>query len=90
MKFSSNVWAGIINPYLVGSYIIEETLSSQKCIEFLRDQFPTLLDDIIPYAIRRRRAVPARWSTTTLNKRGEGLAKRNFLRTLDRPKRVNC
>ena len=41
-----NVWCGIIGDKLIGPYFIEGNLNGEKYANFLRNQFPVLLEDL--------------------------------------------
>lgn len=51
VKFSVNVWAGVIGNFLVGPYILPNRLNSPTYLVFLRDILPELLEDV-PIQIR--------------------------------------
>lgn len=53
VRFSVNVWAGIINDSLIGPYILPERLNGQTYLIFLQDVLPELLEDL-PINIRRQ------------------------------------
>lgn len=46
VRFSINVWVGILNDTLLGPYILPNRLSAQSYIVFLRDVLPDLLQDV--------------------------------------------
>lgn len=52
-RWSVNVWGGIMGPYLIGPYFFEEHLNGILFLDFLRNQFPILLEDI-PLDIRAK------------------------------------
>jgi hypothetical protein len=52
VKFSVNVWAGIVNDQLIGPYILPNRLNGQRYLIFLQDVLPELLEDV-PMAIRQ-------------------------------------
>lgn len=51
-KFSLNVWAGIIDDHLIGPHFFPPRLNGEVYLNFLRDDLPSLLDDV-PLQIRR-------------------------------------
>ncbi|XP_066590841.1 histone-lysine N-methyltransferase SETMAR-like [Prorops nasuta] len=51
-RFSINVWAGIIDDYIVGPYLLPSRLTGNMYVEFLEETLPQLLEDI-PLSIRR-------------------------------------
>lgn len=51
-KFSVNVWAGILDNYLIGPYILPNKLNGPTYLVFLRDILPVLLENI-PLEIRQ-------------------------------------
>lgn len=46
VKFGFNVWCGVIGSNFIGPYIFEETLTGEKYLQFLRNQFRDLLDNV--------------------------------------------
>lgn len=46
VRFSVNVWAGIINDRIIGPHFIEGSLTGITYLEMLREVIPTLLDDV--------------------------------------------
>lgn len=52
VRFSVNVWAGIIGDQLVGPCVIPERLNADNYLEFLNANLPGLLEDI-PLLVRR-------------------------------------
>jgi len=40
------IWCGIINGYLIGSYVFERNVDRDSYLELLRDRLPELLEDI--------------------------------------------
>lgn len=50
-KFSVNVWAGIIDGYLIGPYLLPNRLTGPIYLVFLQQVLPDLLDDV-PVQIR--------------------------------------
>lgn len=50
-RWSVNVWGGIIGQHLIGPYFFEEHLNGMLFLEFLRNHFPVLLQNI-PLDIR--------------------------------------
>lgn len=54
VRFSVNVWAGIINDTLIGPYILPNRLNGQTYLVFLQDVLPELLENVgLPIDIRR-------------------------------------
>lgn len=45
-QFSINVWAGIIENYLVGPFILPRRLDGQAYLHFLQENLPILLEDV--------------------------------------------
>lgn len=52
VKFSVNVWAGIVNDTLIGPYLLPNRLNGQNYLIFLQDVLPELLE-VIPLNIRQ-------------------------------------
>lgn len=52
-KFSINVWAGIIDQYLIGPYVLPNRLNGPGYLHFLEDILPVLLEEI-PLQLRQR------------------------------------
>lgn len=52
-RFSINLWAGIVDEYLLGPYILPPRLNGQTYLTFLQQQLPEFLDDL-PLALRSR------------------------------------
>lgn len=51
LKFSVNVWCGMIDNKLIGPFVLPERLTAARYLEFLRNELPILLEDI-PLATR--------------------------------------
>lgn len=51
-EFRRNVWAGIIDSYLIGPVILPNRLNGERYLEFLENTLPELLEDL-PIALRR-------------------------------------
>lgn len=51
-RFGVNVWAGILDNYIIGPHFLPYTLIGESYLYFLREELSTLLDEV-PYAIRR-------------------------------------
>jgi hypothetical protein len=45
-RFSVNVWAGLINGYLIGPFIFNTTVNSKIYLQFLVNELPLLLEDL--------------------------------------------
>ena len=43
---SINVWAGIISDHIIGPYLLQNRLTGEIYLTFLRDMMPTLLDAV--------------------------------------------
>jgi len=52
-RWSLMVWCGIVNGYLIGSYLFEENMNRINFLELLRDILPELLENV-DLATRRR------------------------------------
>lgn len=52
-RFCINVWAGIVNDFLIGPYLLPTRLSGGSYLIFLKEVLPQLLHDV-PIAIRNR------------------------------------
>lgn len=52
-QFSINVWAGIVQNYLVGPFILPRRLNGQTYLHFLQENLPNLIEDV-PLNIRQR------------------------------------
>lgn len=52
VRFSVNVWAGVLDNFLIGPYILPNRLNTQAYTVFLRDVLPELLEDI-PLEVRQ-------------------------------------
>lgn len=50
-KFSVNVWCGMVDGYLIGPYILENRLTGEHYLSFLRNELTTLLEEV-PINIR--------------------------------------
>lgn len=46
VRFSVNVWAGIINNVIVGPYFIDDRLTGGNYLDMLQSVIPDLLDDV--------------------------------------------
>ncbi|XP_063384877.1 uncharacterized protein LOC134670986 [Cydia fagiglandana] len=46
VRFSVNVWAGIINDSIIGPYFIEGNLNGLNYLEMLREVIPNLMEDV--------------------------------------------
>lgn len=46
VRFSVNVWAGIINNVIVGPYFIDDRLTGGNYLDMLQSVIPDLLDDM--------------------------------------------
>lgn len=51
MRFSVNIWAGIVNDTLIGPYMLPNRLNRQTYLTFLRDVLPELLHNL-PLEVR--------------------------------------
>lgn len=51
-NFSVNVWAGIIDDYLIGPYFLPQRLNGETYCHFLINELPALLEEV-PLAIRQ-------------------------------------
>lgn len=45
-RFSVNVWAGIKDRFIIGPYILPQTLTGNTYYQFLRETLPNLMEDI--------------------------------------------
>ena len=45
-QWNINVWAGIIGIRLIGSFFFEESLTIERFVRFLRNDFPDLMEDV--------------------------------------------
>ena len=45
-QFSVNVWAGILDNHLIGPVFLPKPLNGQNYLNFLRDRFDNLMDDV--------------------------------------------
>jgi len=45
-RWSINVWAGIIGVRLIEPLFFEESLTTERCVRFLSEDFPNLVEDI--------------------------------------------
>ena len=52
VRFSVNVWAGIIGDHLIGPHLLPQTLNGAIYTQFLEETLPTLLEDV-PLEVRR-------------------------------------
>ena len=52
-RFTVNVWAGIVNDYLLGPHLLPTTLDGRKYLDFLQRILPELLRGV-PDAVRNR------------------------------------
>jgi hypothetical protein len=43
-RFSVNVWAGIVDDQLIGSYVIEDRIGDAQYLSFLQETLPLLMD----------------------------------------------
>lgn len=50
-RFSVNVWAGIVNDFLIGPYLLPNRLNGRTYVIFLEEVLPELLDSV-PVAVR--------------------------------------
>lgn len=71
VRFSINVWAGIMDDTLIGPIILPRTLNAERFLELLSEDLPPLLEDV-PLAIRRRMILqmdgcPAHYARTVRN-----------------------
>ncbi len=62
-----NVWAGIVNDFLIGPYLLPTRLNGESYLIFLEQVLPDMLNDV-PIAIRNRMwfqhdGAPAHFST---------------------------
>lgn len=53
VRFSVNVWAGLVDDKLIGPIILPQTLNAERFLELLSEDLPSLLDDV-PLTTRRR------------------------------------
>lgn len=53
IRFSINVWAGLIGDILIGPVILPRTLTGERFLSLLANELPELLEDV-PLAYRRR------------------------------------
>lgn len=53
VKFTINVWAGLIDDLLIGPLILPQTLNGERFLELLQDQLPQQLEDV-PLRTRQR------------------------------------
>lgn len=54
VRYTVNVWCGLVGNHLIGPYFIEDgALNGERYLHFLREDLPTLLDDV-PLAVRAR------------------------------------
>lgn len=51
--WSLNVWCGVLGERIIGPFFFEGTLTGEKYLDFLRDSFSELLEEV-PLDIRRR------------------------------------
>jgi hypothetical protein len=48
------VFCGVIGSQVIGPFVLEERLTSERCLRFLEDELPLLLDVLgVPVYIRR-------------------------------------
>lgn len=52
-RFSINVWAGIVDEFLIGPFVLPRKLNGRSYLNFLRDNLPLLME-IVPLAVRQR------------------------------------
>lgn len=52
-QFSVNVWAGILENYLIGPFFLPARLNGQSYLNFLQQELPLLLEDV-PLALRNQ------------------------------------
>jgi hypothetical protein len=52
-EFSSNVWAGIVGDHLLGPNVLLAHLSGNDYLQFLREEFPVMLEDV-PLTVRQK------------------------------------
>ena len=45
-QFSLNVWAGIIDKFLIGSFFLDGTLTGTKYVDFLSTRLHEILEEI--------------------------------------------
>jgi len=43
-RFSVNVWRCVIGSQVIGPFVLEERLTSERYLRFLEDELPVLLD----------------------------------------------
>lgn len=71
VRFSVNVWAGLMDDTLIGPIILPRTLNAERFLELLSEDLPSLLEDV-PLTIRRRLFLqmdgcPAHYATSVRN-----------------------
>lgn len=52
-QFSLNVWAGIIDDYLIGPFFLPRRLDGQSYLQFLQEELPLLIEDL-PLLLRNQ------------------------------------
>ena len=60
-QFSLNVWAGIIDKFLIGPFFLDEKLTGTKYVDFLSTRLHEIEE--VAVDIRLRIAVYARWGS---------------------------
>jgi hypothetical protein len=53
-RFSFNIWSGIIEIQLIEPFVLEDRVTSERCLSVLEDELPVLLEDV-PLHIRREK-----------------------------------
>jgi hypothetical protein len=54
VRFSLNVWAGIVDNYLIGPVFLPRPLNGASYLQFLQNEFQNLLADTVPLLVRQR------------------------------------
>lgn len=45
-RWSVTVWIGIVNGYLIGPHIFQNTVNGENYLQLIRDELPALLEDV--------------------------------------------